>query len=332
MAEAEATAEAATIFNDPDLDAGFSEAPPATPEPSEAAGEGQETEQPAEEAQQQGKPEASAAQAPTKPAEPRRYTIRGKKYTAAEAEAAGLLEDLVQSAEQLPHLTRKHQELLEQIAQRQMQPPGQPQQAPPGTQPGSAGIGSLTPQQVTAALAPVVKSAVDQGWIDPDLAEYFPTFAAQAVLHRDLIYDVRAAVADIQAWRRGMETQTATGNYRSQFESSLDNVAAQGDIYEPLKDAETRSGFEKYLSELAPDPARALDPEFLARQWVAYNHEAIKESLIQGRQAAKAQRDRKRGLAAGEASSGRQGAEASEDFVGSDLLDEQDLKRLRKRR
>lgn len=337
---AESTAQVPTVI-DSDLDelAGITrEDSPAAPdsEPEKAAAateESKTTAEPAEAGEQATTPQQqpSAPKAPT--ATPPTYTIGGKKFTAEEIAAnPQILQDLVASHGKLPNVSRSAAEATERARALEAQlaagrPPENAGAPRPASPPGSPGLAGLSPAQVTAAIRPVVEAAVKDGWIEADLAEIFPTFAAQAVLHRDLIYDVRAAVAEINAWRRGLETRETVTNTRSEWNSALDGLAGEGDLFVPLKDreGEIRKEFETFMVEnfghLPKD--KVLNSEFLGRQWLAFNYGPVQEALRAAGEQSKERIRTRRAQASGEGvAGGRTGATAKSDDFDPDLLPE----------
>lgn len=331
MAEtATAAAEDAAEFHDADLDALSELESPAPSEPETPPAEAPErpTEQKPAEAEQE--PKAPSAPAPTTPAAT--FKIRGRDYTAEQiASNPDLLRDLTQTYEQFPHLTRRQQELADQIRQMQGQPqPEQPgQQAPRPYTPGSMGIGNLKPQEITNALMPVAEATVKAGWIEQELLDYFPVATTQFMLHRDLLYDVRAALQGVLQREAARDARGYSDDVRTRFNSTLDSLADEDDVFKPLKsDPEARKAFTEYMVALNPPTETGLDREFIARQWFAHNNGPILEALRQARPGAPAparveNRRRQAAVAAGApGSAGTTGQPAAEEFFGADLLPE----------
>ncbi len=230
---------------------------------------------------------APAASRPAEPAPsvPPKYKYRGREYTLDELVQHGLLNDALTTAEQFPHLQKKYQEVLEQA--RQAQAPAPDRQVPP----------SLTPEQIRAMYAGQIPQVVQAGFLEGDLAELYPNTVAQMLFHRDLLYDARRAIAEVQAQVAQLTGRTVRGDAQAVLDRTLDALTTRDAIYAPLKEPETRRGFLDYLRRLDPQVARQtpeggieFDGEQLARLWVAYQHEAI---LAAARAAAEAERQRR---------------------------------------
>ena len=215
------------------------------------------------------------------------FRIGDKDYTAAEIEAWKT------SAQQLPHLQKKYVEALEQKNQPQAgpQPTQQPQQ---------------TPQAYMQALRqkydPVVKQYADSGILSQDYVTLFPAEAAQMVhyaqRHEQLENVVRAIASDMQG-RSQKEQQTGLVN---QVAQSMNALASSGEPFAPLKDPVRQQEFWNYLWEMNPQVVQLSNPDFLARQWVAFNKDQYLQTA-QTRQI-QAQRSQQARLARADATGG----------------------------
>lgn len=266
------------------------EAQPGTPEPTPQGAEPVPG--------QPGAPPRSAEsqQRPTAPQE-KKFNVRGQSYTAAElAQRPDLLEALAQSAEQLPNLTKRHQEILDQLAAKALGQGG-PQQAPAGQQPAQAP--QFSQAEIRAAYDPLVANAVKQGYIEEEFALVYPNAAAQMLFNVDLMYDARAAVQGIAnvltTGRREVDTQ----QQRGQVFSVLDQVAGSDPFYAPMKEGATKNEFLRYLIEEVNPTLDKMTPEFVARQWVAFRHEEIRRNAATQAEASRDKRTRDRKLAVG---------------------------------
>lgn len=317
MAEVETTEAADTpAFSDADFDSMSSLGPPEGEPAAETPSEGAPPETPQGAQPGQEKP---AGEAP--PAPPQTFTYRGKVYTPEQiASNPDLMRDLIASAEQLPNQQRAYSELQNKLGQEveriKQQLAGVRPQGAPGQQggqrsttvPGGPGIGHLNPDQVAQAVRPIAEQAAKQGWIEQDMVDLFPKTSSQFMIHRDMLYDVRAAVQEMQKIVFGGQQERLVSDTRAAFNSALDGLGARGEQYAPLKDSpEARQGFEKYLLENFSNlpAAQVLDPKFLERQWWGYNAETIAATLQQQGQHAAAAEVRKRARAVGGGNSGR---------------------------
>ena len=254
-------------------------------------------------------PPAAAAAAPTpEPA----FEIGGQKITASQvAKDPALLAYVMQNASLAGHFAR----LYEQSQTPQGAQPRPPQQTPP--QP-------TQPQQPTRATFPSadrlladykgqLEKAVAGGYFEPEVAEAMPRTLSTIQYAFELLEDTRLALGSL--------VESANNFARSSFRQSLDaeitgNIAAlkdRGEFYAPLGDTATATKFREYLLAQGPNgptAAQLRNPEFIAGQWWAYNHNNFAQTLSplleQEKRRQEAERQR-RIAAAGDGRSGPRG-------------------------
>jgi hypothetical protein len=227
-------------------------------------------------------PAPAAAAAPPAPAE-KKFKIKGREYTAAEVvQRQDLIEDLVQSYEQLPHLQQKYLETLE--AQRQLQAPApqapvQPQ-APP-----------VTAEMLRVAYGPQIEERVKAGFLNPDFVELYPETVAAYLYDRDLFSQVAQRLDAVEQALGGAQVRSIQQSVAAQITGAFDALQAQGGHFELLKEPKVREDFTKYILEL--DPKRGqLTPEFLGGQFVAFNKDILLEAARQTDAQARRERER----------------------------------------
>ena len=213
--------------------------------------------------------------------------FRGRDYTATEltqqlAQKPELLEDLTQSYEQLPNLSRKHQELLERIAG------AQPQAQMPSEQPASQQP-PITIGMLETAYRPQLDALVQGDWLEGDLVELYPKALSQQLLMRDLLMDTRRAVGDLMQWRGQLVTSADQITVDQQVNGALDQLTGQGGHFDLLKDPKVREDFRGFIVELNPQ-RKQLTPEFLGRQFAAFNQDVLLEAARQANE--QVQKDR----------------------------------------
>lgn len=254
-----------------------------------------------------------SAQAPTvAPAPPQRIRIGDREFTQEELNAA------LTTAQQLPHLQQKYLQLLEKTRQQPQAPQAQQPQAPQGRQ-------GLMPEQIKALYQPAIKQAVESGYIEEELATAFPAFAANALMFRDLVSDVREAVGHLIERTNNIERGSTERNVIGEIDGSIASLATQGEHFAPLADPNVRQQFFQYLVELNPQVGHMRNPDFIARQWFAYNKDTYLANATAAQQAnaqAQARRTQARRNAQGEGNSTRPGGSppAVEGFYDADLL------------
>jgi len=163
------------------------------------------------------------------------------------------------------------QELLTHL--QSMRQPQEPAQPPP----------QITPEQARQQLKPLVDNLVKTGWISEDMAALYPNEAAAMAYQHVQILQMQQALQQVQ----GYINQTQQGTQANQAEQgiyrAIDEVASKGDVFEPLKTPEIRKGFFDWIVELNPLQSQ-ITPDFLARQYYAYNHQVIFNTVKQAQQ------------------------------------------------
>ena len=223
------------------------------------------------------------------PPTPQVFRIGDRDYTAQEIEAWRT------SAQQLPHLQNKYVETLEKLRNTPQQPSPAEVQQP-----------SQTPQAYMEALRqkydPVVKKAAENGLLSQDFVTLFPGEAAQMVHYQqqfEQMTNVMRAVAGEMQTRQRTEQSSGLVN---EVARSISNLAQSGEPFAPLKDPAKVQEFFNYLWEENPPVSRLRQPDYLARQWVAFN----KDQYLQTAQtrASQAQRTTQARLARADATGG----------------------------
>jgi hypothetical protein len=189
---------------------------------------------------------------------PQTIRIGDRDYTQQELQAA------LTSAQQLPHLQSKYVNALEQMRQSQQQPV---QQA--NTQP------QVNPQQflagVKAKYEPEISKLVKDGMISSDFAQLFPNELSQMLMYRDGYTQLAQRQAQTEQFIQAQTQQSQSQGLMSDIGRSINALAQSGEAFAPLKDPGQVQGFFSYLWDLNPQMGHLKNPDFLAKQWVAYN-------------------------------------------------------------
>jgi len=180
-----------------------------------------------------------------------------------------LSQALLQTYEQFPTMQRKYQEVLELVRQ-QAQLEQQRQQQPP--QPQDPRVQQA---QLLAQFAPELGNVVQQGYMEQDYVQLYPNVSAQMLAHRDMLYQLRRDFDQFTQSYSGTTRKAEATSHRTNLDANLDALAGKGEIYALLKDPTERQNFLQHLVEDVNPTVDRITPEWLARQWVAYKHEAI---------------------------------------------------------
>lgn len=205
------------------------------------------------------------------------YKVNGVEYTKEQLLESGMLPNLVTTYEQHGHLQKLHLENLRELEEAKKNPVPATRQA--------------TPEQVWVAVkqqfAPLVKQAIDRdsesGEIEADVVELYPetinTLYTRILYQEARIEDLRDAVWQLQQATKNVTQREVRAQIEGKIGKELDVLAKTHAAYGLLDDQDTRGGFVDYLfSELNPSEEQvtgARAQEFLAKQWFAYNAEAL---------------------------------------------------------
>jgi len=237
--------------------------------------------------------EPTAPEGEPEPAEPpkRTYKYRGREYTLDEMVKLGILEDVLTSAEQLPHLQKKYLEVLEKARAADA---AKPQPGPTEAQPQPA---APSPEVVVAQCEPLVRTLVDQGYVEEDFVQAYPRYAAaQAYAYQEL-QQVKVLLAQVLDYLSREHMARMGQTVRGQLESIFDQLAQQGGYFSGLADRAARDAFVKYLADLNIEAGK-ISPDLVAREWVAFNYENIVKPQQSG-QSDREQEQRKRAVGEG---------------------------------
>jgi len=260
-----------------------------------------------------------AAPAQGQPAE-QKFKVRGREYSAAEIMAnPHLLEDLVQTYEQFPHLQKKHLEALQQMRQ--------PAQPVPGQQQGPAPV---TPEQILAHFGPEAAALGQQGYLEDEFTTVYPKVAANLVGYRKVIELASAKIDRLEAYLAQQNQFSAQATEQQQvarvvqeLDSGIDHVASSAPTFEPLKDPAVRAQFRDFVVNQLNPEAKAIVGEpgrqFMERAAYAFFGPAIAQSIQQQASAARQNQAAQRRNAVGDAGGARPGA-VKEDPWANELL------------
>lgn len=268
--------------NDADLSTSSEAAPETEEKQGELPFEEKETDQEVEDSEaEEGEATEQAVEKPVS-SQPKKYTVpdddiygelRGKKATAAELEAAGLLDRLLTREHQELHHVKLYQELkkeFDSFKQTREQP--QDQQTP-----------QVTPEQMAAMLeghyGPQLKELAEAGAFERDFLTVYPKVAAH-MEHRfqsggralmSLVQQVHE-LTEYVGMKQAEETNTsAMHSVESKMDSLVDELPA-------LADREVRNRFIQWTidennpltNKMATKDERELTPQDLRGAFAAY--------------------------------------------------------------
>lgn len=240
-------------------------------------------------------PQDASAPAPTAPQPPDAVEIDGRQYTREQLKAA------LTTREQFPHLQQRYLELKRaqeardaQAQQPQSQADAMRRQIPP----------QQLQAQIRASFDPQVQQAVQDGFIEPDLAELYPNAVANLMMQRDSLVAVGGMVQAIQQKIAEYERQIVGERVVNDIKSNLTALASTHPALAPLRDAGVRDQFFGFIRTLDPRMDQLGDPEYLTGAWAAFKKGDFlgsAQALTQNADAAQAARATQRRRAVGDA-------------------------------
>lgn len=244
------------------------------------------------------------------------------EYTAAELEAKGLLENLATTHSQHGHLQEKYNQLLEKVASVPAQ--AEPQQREP--EPPQEISNLMIAQTYDPVAQAITNDLLNNKLAEDDFAELYPrvfkTVAGQLRYIADEHFQLKAMVHKAVERLEGTITYLNANKSKSEgqivesaYNKHLDGlVAKDGKLYAGLRDTKVRDGFTKFLVDevhASSDQCTGEKaPEFLSKQWIAYNAPTILDAAKNGT-ADRAKRADKR-FVTGEGSGTRPGVQDAE--------------------
>lgn len=224
------------------------------------------------------KPPVKGTEADDAPVVPKKWKVKGEELSLDEIAKRGWMDAIIQSAEQLPAVQKKHQELLEKVADKNLvgnetaKPAVVAAPAPP------------TPEQILKTYLPVAQERAKLGYIEPDFVEAYPQHAATLSWYADMIDELTTTVGHIRNWI-GAEVQKRNFEaVNGALNTSIDKVAAKLDakgnpdpMVATLKDPEVRKTFETWLRTEIDPKVNTLTPESMFKYWLSFNADALLE-------------------------------------------------------
>jgi len=201
------------------------------------------------------------------------YKYRGKEYSVEQLVELGLLEDVLTTAEQFPHLQKKYTDTLEAMRGAASRPTADAASAP------TAGP---TAEQIEQAYAPVIKATVEGKVFGEEMAvfaETWPSVFAQMLFVRDQSLE-RVARLEQQFYpRMERERNEQAVKVVEGVNTTLDELAKE-DFFKGFADPKVRQEFhDRIANDFANLPSTILTPDFITRQAAAFLYPALKDAL-----------------------------------------------------
>lgn len=167
-------------------------------------------------------------------------------------------EQLAQTLRQFPHLQNLYTQAKAQLESK-------PQQAPAPPDPRQI------LSNIRASFDGEVAKAVEQGFVEEDLATLYPNFMASAMLMRDSLTAVQQVVRQQGDKIQWYESQNQVRELRSSIDNNMMALAGEHEAFRPLGDPSEREGFFQFLAGTNADVNLVLqNRDYLISQWVAY--------------------------------------------------------------
>jgi hypothetical protein len=163
-----------------------------------------------------------------------------------------------------PDLQQEVLRRLNEQLQRMAEPPPQEQPPPP----------QVTPDQLYRQYQDRIQQYTEAGWLDEDFVALYPKQAALMVHMWDMGTGLQQGVQQTQAFTHAEETRRARESASKQLDDAIAAVAARGEVFGALGTDEVKQGFREFVIDLNPHMSQ-ITPDFLARQFYAYNSQLI---------------------------------------------------------
>lgn len=200
---------------------------------------------------------------PDKPPE-KKYKYKGEELSLDDMIQRGLIDDVITQAQQVRHYQEQYENIKQQSEQARQALEQQQQQAEEQQPRG------IPADQIFSAYQPQFGQVAEAGFVEGDFTELYPRTMSAMLYHRDLLYDTRKAVEELQKMVLGDHQERQATSAQQTIYQQIDSLSAKGKIYEPLKDPGVRQGFYDYIVEIDPK-MNQLTPEFIDKQYFAYN-------------------------------------------------------------
>lgn len=175
----------------------------------------------------------------------------------------------------------------------------------------------LTPEIIRQQMKPVVDQYVQAGWISEDMAALYPQEATAMAWMYSTISQLQQSNNQALQYIQSTQQRDVGNQAATTLDSAITEVSGRGDVFDALKDDGVRQGFRDYIIELNPLMSQ-LTPDFLARQYYAYNHQLILDTAKAA--AAPTQKKSAAALAKQEGSSARQAPTSAPQEEWADML------------
>ena len=139
----------------------------------------------------------------------------------------------------------------------------------------------VTPDQMVQHYQPVMQQYVDGGWLDEDFVALYPKQAALMVHMWQMGTNMQQGVQETQQYTQAEQERRSQEDATRQLNSAMDEVTGRGDVYDALKDAEVRQGFQDFLINEVNPRLSQVTPDFLAKQFYAFHHQLIFDTIRQ---------------------------------------------------
>lgn len=248
---------------------------------------------------EEAKLDTSKAAAEAKVSQDKTYKFNGQEYTESQLREQfsdpETLMDLLTAREQYRNLNRKHAETVERFKTIESELDRvRSGVAPPPQQQVD------TSADIKKVLERDANSWVERGLIDKETYQAIPEVIHLMAYQQRSFQNFRDQVN--QVYESAIAPMIETYGYSlaagernaivTQLENRLDQVAAQGGVYESLQEPETRAKFVSFLGQVNPEIGVLYDDgavDFLASQFVGFQRNQILSMYEQAAQAGQPQ-------------------------------------------
>lgn len=181
-----------------------------------------------------------------------------------------LMARIVNSANQLPNVSRKNAELQAIVEKVAVEKTAAPVSAPAKPAPP-------TQEQIYKAFLPMLEEFVRLGHVEADLAEVYPQALTGAMYNTARINTMEETLLWLVDWVKVEVAKRDNAATHAHVNAAIDKVAAMADgddgdkFYAGLKDPVKRDAFVAWLRKDIDPKVGSITPESIQNHWVTFN-------------------------------------------------------------
>jgi hypothetical protein len=207
----------------------------------------------------------------TRQAEPQPDKTPAKRTIKVNGKDVALTDEQIRNAlttaAQFPTIQQKYQELLERSTQ-----------LPAKETPAAAPPARITQDQIRQTYLPMLKERIEQGYMEADFGDAYINVATGMMYYADVIEGMAEKLNWAISWIDAEREMRNAREVDKRLQTALDTVAEKpAKLYHGLRNKETRGEFVEWLRKEVDPKVSMISPEYIDKQWVAFNAASVLE-------------------------------------------------------